>query len=87
MIEVLVEKYRPDTLDGIMGQKKIIASLKGYVEAREMPNILFVGKPGIGKTAAAIALAKDIGCYPTGFLELNASDEISSSLRQIKETS
>ena len=72
---MLVEKYRPDTLDGIMGQKKIIASLKGYIEAREMPNLLFVGKPGIGKTATAIALAKDMGCYPGGFLELNASDE------------
>jgi len=72
---VLVEKYRPDTLDDMMGQKKIIASLKGYVEKREMPNLLFIGKSGIGKTATAIALAKDIGCYPDGFLELNASDE------------
>ena len=73
---MLTEKYRPQTLDEILGQKRTIASLKGYVEAQEMPNCLFVGKPGTGKTAAAWALGREMGCMPDGFLELNASDDI-----------
>ncbi len=74
---MLTEKYRPKTLDEILGQKRIVASLKGYVESGEMPNCLFVGKSGNGKTAAAWALAYELGCAPgsTSFLELNASDE------------
>jgi len=71
------EKYRPKTLDDIIGQKNIVSSLKGYVKARNMPNLLFAGPPGIGKTTATLALAHDIfgeHCNES-VLELNASDE------------
>jgi len=64
-----VEKYRPETLGDMLGHKKIIESLKGYVVKKEMPHLLFVGKSGTGKTAAAVALSRDLGCHPTGFLE------------------
>jgi len=72
-----VEKYRPSKLDEILGNKKVVAILKGFVESGEMPNLAFVGKSGTGKTAAAWALATELGCAPggPGFLELNASDE------------
>ncbi len=71
------EKYRPKTLDQIIGQKHILPRLKSYVEKKSMPNLLFAGPPGIGKTCSAIALAKELfkNTFSQDFLELNASDE------------
>ena len=71
------EKYRPKTLDEVAGQKETVISLKAFVKAKNMPNLLFAGPPGVGKTTCALALAKEL--YGDGmagnFLELNASDE------------
>lgn len=71
-----VEKYRPQTLDEIVGQDHIIQRLKRYIEEGSMPNLMFTGPAGVGKTTAALALAKSIlGEYwRQNFLELNASD-------------
>lgn len=71
---VWVEKYRPDTLDGYIGNEHIIESAKLWLEnPHEMPNLLFWGKQGTGKTTLAKILADGV----TGsnrYLMLNASD-------------
>ncbi|MBI2079360.1 replication factor C small subunit, partial [Candidatus Micrarchaeota archaeon] len=71
------EKYRPKTLDSIVGQEEIVKSLKAFVKSRNMPNLLFAGPPGIGKTTATLALAHDLfgKDYSGNLLELNASDD------------
>ncbi len=71
------EKYRPKKLDDVVGQRGVIDRLKAYVQARNMPNLLFAGAPGIGKTTATLALAHDLFGeeYTGSILELNASDE------------
>ncbi|MDO5825443.1 MAG: replication factor C small subunit [Methanosphaera sp.] len=71
-----VEKYRPQTLDDVVGQEQIVGRLKRYVEENSMPNIMFTGSAGVGKTTCALALAKALlGEYwQQNFLELNASD-------------
>lgn len=71
-----VEKYRPQTLDEIVGQDHTILRLKRYVKEGNMPNLMFTGPAGVGKTTTAIALAKEmLGEYwRQNFLELNASD-------------
>ncbi|HSB46430.1 MAG TPA: replication factor C small subunit [Candidatus Bilamarchaeum sp.] len=71
------EKYRPKSLDEVAGQKEIVESLKAFVKARNMPNMLFAGPPGVGKTTCALALAHELykGGTAGNFLELNASDE------------
>jgi len=71
-----VEKYRPQTLDEVVGQDHIIQRLKRYVKDKSMPNLMFTGPAGVGKTTTAIALTKEIlGEYwKQNFLELNASD-------------
>ena len=71
------ELYRPHTLSDIVGQKEIVSILKAYVKEKNMPNLLFAGPPGIGKTTAALALARDLygEGYRDSILELNASDE------------
>ena len=76
MLGPWVEKYRPQTLDDVVGQKHIVSRLKQYVEEGSMPNLMFTGPAGVGKTTSALALVKAIlGEYwRQNFLELNASD-------------
>ncbi|MDO5836590.1 MAG: replication factor C small subunit [Methanobacterium sp.] len=71
-----VERYRPQDLDEVVGQDHIIQRLKQYINEESMPNLMFTGPAGVGKTTTAIALAKAmLGEYwKQNFLELNASD-------------
>lgn len=71
------EKYRPKKLDDVAGQAEVVKSLQAFVKSKNMPNLLFAGPPGIGKTTCCLALAKELyGEEMMGnFLELNASDE------------
>ncbi len=75
--EIWVEKYRPKTLDEIVDQEEVVARLKGYVERKNIPHLLFAGPPGTGKTASAIALTRDLfgENWRDNFIEMNASDE------------
>ncbi len=70
------EKYRPKTLDDVIGQKPILDRLKAFVRSKNFPNMIFAGSAGIGKTTCAIALANDLyhGNLNGAFKELNASD-------------
>ncbi len=76
--EIWTEKYRPKRLDEIKGQDHIIKHLKAFVKQKNMPHLIFAGPPGVGKTTAAIALARELygdEYWRENFLELNASDE------------
>ncbi len=77
MNEIWTEKYRPKTLDDIIGQKNVTDRLKGYVEAKNMSHLMFAGTPGTGKTTCALALARSMfgEGWKGNFIELNASDD------------
>ena len=78
MIDAIwVEKYRPDKVEDIVGQDAIVGRFKGYIKTKNMPNMLFAGPPGTGKTTGALALARGLfgKNWHANFLELNASDE------------
>ncbi len=77
MNEIWIEKYRPKTLKEIIGQKDIVNRLQSYVEAKNLPHLMFAGPAGTGKTTSAIALARELfgENWRGNFNELNASDE------------
>jgi replication factor C small subunit len=74
---VWTEKYRPKSFDEIKGQQDIVARVRAFVEARNMPHLLFVGPAGVGKTTLALVVARQLfgDTWRDNTLELNASDE------------
>ena len=54
-----VEKYRPRKLNNIVGQDKIINSLKNIFNGGSFPHLLFYGGSGSGKTSTILAILND----------------------------
>src|SRR5213082_3282753 len=77
MKEIWVEKYRPKTLDEVVGQDEIVERLKAYAKEGNLPHLLFAGPAGTGKTTSAMALARDMfgESWRQNYYELNSSDE------------
>ena len=78
MAGMWVEKYRPTTLQDIIGQKDTINSILHLLKnVSQMPHLLFSGSAGVGKTTAALCIARQVlGENRSAYtLELNASDE------------
>ncbi|PHQ43919.1 hypothetical protein Z052_01915 [Halorubrum sp. C191] len=71
------EKFRPQTLDDIVGNEDAVERLKNYVDDPGMPHLILAGPPGVGKTASITALAREKygDNWKNHFTELNASDE------------
>lgn len=57
---LLIEKYRPKSLDDIVLSKEDRAYVESLKNKKEIPHLLFVGSPGIGKTALSHIIAKEI---------------------------
>lgn len=73
-----VEKYRPSTLGQIANQSDVIRGLRNLIQKPdEMPHVIFAGPAGVGKTTAALCIAKELlgEHWRRDTLELNASDE------------
>jgi replication factor C small subunit len=67
-----VEKYRPDTLDGYVGNEHILQKVKIYIENEDVPHLLLYGQAGTGKTTLAKIITNQIDC---DVMYINASDE------------
>jgi replication factor C small subunit len=67
-----VEKYRPDTLEGYVGNEHILEKVKIYIENEDVPHLLLYGQAGTGKTTLAKIITNQIDC---DLMYINASDE------------
>ncbi len=83
-------KYRPKTLDEVIGHEKIVATLKGMIEKDKFPScIAFFGPPSAGKTTLASALVRDtIGNSKSDFTYMNmAESKTIEDVRQVIQIS
>ncbi len=69
---LLVEKYRPTTLEYYVGNENIKEVIQKYLNQNDIQNFIFYGGAGTGKTTLAKIIVKNLDC---DFLYLNASDE------------
>lgn len=71
--DLWIEKYRPGTLDDIVLSQSNRKIFTKYKEQNTIPNLLFIGNAGIGKTSLARLLCKSV--LDCQYLYINASDE------------
>jgi len=79
----LALKYRPATLDEIIGQERLLgtdAPLRKLIEADAIPHLFLYGPPGSGKTTLARVIASTLD---RPFYELNATTLKVDELRKI----
>jgi len=67
-----VESFRPDTLDGYIGNEHIIDKVKIFIKNGDVPHLLFFGPAGTGKTTLAKIIANSVDA---DMMYINASDE------------
>lgn len=55
-----VEKYRPRSLSGVLGQSAAINALMRLVERSDIQHLLLHGPAGTGKTSTVLALVRQL---------------------------
>jgi len=66
------EAFRPNTLDGYIGNEHIIEKVRIFIENGDVPHLLFYGPAGTGKTTLAKIIANGVDA---DIMYINASDE------------
>ena len=71
-----VQKYRPRSFNEIVGQPVVKEQLQRIVESKNLPNLLFSGPAGTGKSSVAEVVARELfgDVWEGNFTEINASD-------------
>tara|TARA_R100000951_G_scaffold60209_5_gene50611 strand:+ start:2937 stop:3872 length:936 start_codon:yes stop_codon:yes gene_type:complete len=67
-----VEKYRPQTIEETILPPSLKQTFQNIVDKGELPNMLFTGTAGLGKTTVAKALCKELDL---DYIIINGSEE------------
>jgi len=67
-----VEKYRPKSISDVVLPQTLKQTFQKIVDSKELPNMLFTGTAGLGKTTVARALCNELGC---DYILINGSEE------------
>ncbi len=79
----LAEKIRPKTLDDIVGQKELLSEnkpLRRIIESGKIPNMIFYGPSGVGKTTVARLIAENANMT---MHKLNGTNASVADIKQI----
>jgi DNA polymerase III delta prime subunit len=66
------EKYRPKTIEECILPEQVKHTFKQYIAEGQLPNFIFSGSAGVGKTTVARALCNELGA---DYLFINGSEE------------
>lgn len=83
MYEPLAQRIRPQTLDDVVGQRHLIGEgkpLRNIIESGELPNLVFYGPSGVGKTTVANIIAKATN---RKFCKLNGTTSGTADIKEI----
>lgn len=69
---VLSERWRPVEIKDIILPAELSKTFQQIIEDRDIPNMMFAGSAGIGKSTVALALLNALGC---DFIRINGSKE------------
>lgn len=72
--DTYITKYRPITLDEIIGQKHVVRSLKELIKDKtKFPHgFIFEGNSGCGKTSISRIIARELKCLDHNIIEVDA---------------
>ncbi len=79
----LADKIRPQSLDDVVGQEHILAPgkpLRRIIESGTVPNMIFYGPSGVGKTTVARIIAENCGMT---LHKLNGTSASTADIRQV----
>ena len=82
----LADRIRPSSLDDVVGQKQLIGQgklLRNIIENNEIPNMIFYGPSGVGKTTIANIIASKTG---KTLHRLNATNASVADIKNIVST-
>ena len=85
MYQPLADRIRPQTLDDVVGQRHILGQnglLRRIIESGKIPNMVFYGPSGTGKTTVANIIAKQSG---RALRRLNATTASLSDIRDVMD--
>lgn len=83
MVSPLADRIRPKTLDDIVGQKHLLGEnkpLRNIIEGGNIPNLIFYGPSGVGKTTLAAIIA---GKTNKKLHKLNATQASTAQIKDI----
>lgn len=76
----LALRFRPQNLDELYEQDEVLQVFKKFLAAKNLPNSIFYGESGVGKTSFARILAKELSY---DFYEFNGGNFSINELRKI----